>query len=210
MENKKQSLNYKIAVTGIMGALTVLLAFTPIGYIQVGFVAITLVHIPTVLATVAAGLVPGVACGAIFGVSSLIVAATSQAGLNPLFLNPAVSILPRVLFPIIVWGIYKLFDLIPHMPKTISASIGAALGTLAHTFLVMGSLFIIYAKRVMELLNMDITQINPCKAFWIVTSATIASNGIWEIIAATVLTAAVMGSIYAVNSKKSKISKMDK
>ena len=44
-----QSLNYKLALTGIFSALSIVLAVTPIGYINIGFIAITIMHVPVIL-----------------------------------------------------------------------------------------------------------------------------------------------------------------
>lgn len=199
----RQSINYKIAMTGIFGALSIILALTPIGYIQVGALAITIMHIPTILATLTAGLVPGLCTGLIFGVSSLIKAATSGNATNVFFVNPLVSVLPRMIFPIAVWGFFKLLNLIPHMIKTVSGGIAAAAGTLVHTLLVLGALVIFYGKELGlqkgELLN----------GFFAFVAATLASNGLWEIISATVLSVIVLGAIYGINSHKSKISKLE-
>ncbi|MBR3550144.1 MAG: ECF transporter S component, partial [Treponema sp.] len=96
MEKTNRSINYKIALTGVFGALSVVLSFTPLGYIQIGLLAITIMHIPVILAVILAGLVPGVSVGLIFGLSSLIRAA--QTG-SPFFINPLCSVLPRMIFP---------------------------------------------------------------------------------------------------------------
>lgn len=199
----RQSINYKIAMTGIFGALSIILALTPIGYIQVGALAITIMHIPTILATLIGGLVPGLFTGLIFGISSLVKAATSGNASNIFFVNPLVSVLPRVLFPIAVWGFFKLLNLIPRMPKTISGGIAAAAGTLVHTLLVLGALVIFYGK------DLGLKSGEMLNGFFAFVAATLATNGLWEIVSATVLSVIVLGAIYGINSHKSKISKLE-
>lgn len=199
----RQSLNYKIAMTGIFGALSIILALTPIGYIQIGALAITIMHIPTILATLTAGLVPGLFTGLIFGISSLVKAATSGNASNIFFVNPLVSVLPRVIFPIAVWGFFKLLNLIPRMPKTVSGGIAAAAGTLVHTLLVLGALVIFYGK------DLGLKSGEMLSGFFAFVAATLATNGLWEIVSATVLSVIVLGAIYGINSRKSKISKLE-
>ncbi len=199
----RQSVNYKIAMTGIFGALSIILAFTPIGYIQVGPLAITIMHIPTILATLTAGLIPGLCTGLVFGISSLIVAATSGTASNVFFVNPFVSVLPRILFPVAVWGIFKLFELIPHMPKTLSSGIAAAAGTTVHTILVLGALVIFYGKE------LGFAKGSMVKGFFVFLGGTLATNGVWEIASATVLTVLVTGAIYGIQAKKSKMSRLE-
>lgn len=199
----RQSLNYKIAMTGIFGALSIILALTPIGYIQIGALAITIMHIPTILATLTAGLVPGLFTGLIFGISSLVKAATSGNASNIFFVNPLVSVLPRVIFPIAVWGFFKLLNLIPRMPKTVSGGIAAAAGTLVHTLLVLGALVIFYGK------DLGLKSGEMLSGFFAFVAATLATNGLWEVVSASVLSVIVLGAIYGINSRKSKISKLE-
>ena len=147
MKNENNSMNYKIAMAGAFSALSIILSFTPLGYIQLGSaIQITLMHIPVILATLLAGLISGLATGFVFGVSSLVKNLMLGAAASPFFMNPLVSVLPRLLFPVAVWGIFTLLNFIPHMPKIISVAFSAALGTFIHTVLVMGAIFIFYGN----------------------------------------------------------------
>jgi len=213
MEKTNRSINYKIALTGVFGALSVVLSFTPLGYIQIGILAITIMHIPVILAVILAGLVPGISVGLIFGLSSLIRAA--QTG-SPFFINPACSVLPRMLFPVAVWAICKFFNNFPRFSKVISGSIAAAVGTLCHTLIVMAALYIFYAepllngmKGAMEQFGFSSDKLSTVGGYFAIIVCTLASNGIWEIIAATIIVATVLTSIYAVKNKKSKLSKLE-
>ncbi len=212
MEKSSLSLNYKIAITAVFGALSIILSFTPLGYIQLGgLIAITIMHIPVILAAILGGLWSGLGVSLVFGLSSLIRAVT--AGTSPFFLNPAVSILPRLLIPIFSWGIFTALDAIPHFPKTISGAISAAIGTLTNTVFVMGAIYIFYGKElvngmsaVLERLGFSL-DVQGLKGYFAILFCTLATNGIWEIIAAVVLCTAVLGSVFAVKNKKSKISR---
>lgn len=214
---QNSSLNYKIAMTGIFSALSILLSFTPLGYIQLGTaINITLMHIPVILVTVIAGLVPGIAVGLVFGLSSLIKTVMSGAAAGPFFLNPLVSVVPRMLFPVAVWAVFSLLNAIPRFPKIISASVAAAAGTFIHTVLVMGAIFLLYQdifmgmiRGAIEKLGFTSGSISGGKAFLAVIATTMITNGFLEILAAVILTAAVTGSIYAANSRKSKLSKLE-
>ncbi len=212
-----QSLNYKLAVTGVLGALSIVLALTPLGYIQLGgLIVITVMHIPAILSTLTAGLVPGIAVGTIFGLTSLIRAVMTGGGGNPFFMNPLVSVLPRMLFPIAVYYINKAFCLIPHFPKTVAASLSAAFGTLCHTMLVMLSIYIIYGEALMQGLSQtfqkfgfDMAGFNAVTGYFAMISVMELTNGLWEILGAVVIVTAVMGSMYAVSGRKSKLSKLE-
>lgn len=218
MGKVNQSVNFKIAMTGAFGALSVVLAFTPIGYITIPgtFISITIMHIPAILATLTAGLIPGMGVGLIFGLSSLIRTATQGGGTNPFFMNPLVSVLPRMLYPIFAWAIFKLLDMIPRMPKVISGAVAGAFGTFFHTVLVMTAIYALYGEMLLSGMaqtlakfGFEMVKLTPFKGWLAVLGCTFATNGIWEIIGAVVLTVAVMGSIYAVANKKSKLTKLD-
>ncbi|MBQ3981374.1 MAG: ECF transporter S component [Treponema sp.] len=213
MEKTNRSINYKIALTGVFGALSVVLSFTPLGYLQIGLLAITIMHIPVILAVILAGLVPGVSVGFIFGISSLIRAA--QTG-SPFFINPFCSVLPRMLFPVAVWAICKLLGNIPAISKVVSGSIAAAVGTLCHTVIVMAALYIFYTEQLLQGMKGALEQfgfsaegLSSVGGYFAILACTLATNGIWEIITATIIVATVLTSIYAVKSKKSKLSKME-
>ena len=218
MDTKKnlegaRSLNYKLAVTGIFGALSVILSLTPLGYIQIGLLAITVMHIPAILATLIAGLVPGMGTGLIFGLTSLIRAAVT--GSSPFFVTPLVSVLPRMCFPVFVWLIYKGLSCIK-CPKIIGGSIAAGLGTFIHTVLVMGAIYIIYLDqylpKVAEKLQargFDVASLKGFKLFAAIIGLTEATNGLWEIAGAVIITAATLSALYAVGKRKSKPSRIE-
>ena len=71
--NANRSLNKKLAIIGALGALTVLFGLLPvIGYIRLPWgLAITLLHIPTILGALIAGPIAGACIGLIFGLTSL-------------------------------------------------------------------------------------------------------------------------------------------
>ncbi len=215
MEKRNKELNYRLAMTGVLGALSIILSITPLGYISLGgFINITTMHIPAILAVLTAGLAPGICVGLIFGLSSLIRTTMMGGGAAPFFMNPLVSVLPRMLFPIAVWAVYKLLNLIPKMPKVISGAVASGIGTFMHTLLVMGAIYILYGQsllegmtNVLQNLGYDISSLSAIGGFIAIMIGTLATNGIWEIIAAIILTAAVQSSIYAATNKKSKLSK---
>lgn len=217
MKNENNSMNYKIAMAGVFSALSIILSFTPLGYIQLGSaIQITLMHIPVILATLLAGLVPGLATGFIFGVSSLVKNLMTGAAASPFFMNPLVSVLPRLLFPVAVWGIFTLLNFIPRMPKIISGAVAAALGTFIHTVLIMGAIFIFYGNiflplvlGAIEKIGISTENISGFKAFAAIIATTMLTNGFFEVICAVVLSCAVLGSVYAAGSRKSKISKFE-
>lgn len=210
---KTLSLNRKIALTGALSALVVVLGMPPmhLGMISIGaYASITIMHIPVLLAVMLMGmysagkkityanLFSGMIVGAVFGIFSLMLAAISPTGaLDPLFVNPLISVLPRILLAVVCWILWTLLNLIPHMPKVVSTIISAFLSTLGHTCLVIGSLYIFY--------NGKITEAMGGKAY-IAGLALMLPNALIEAVAAAVVCAAVMGTVIIATGKKSKLS----
>lgn len=145
-ENKNARMTRALVTSGILGALSVVLGATHIGLIPwFAGASLTVMHIPVILAAILEGPWAGMAVGAIFGVSSLIQAAVAPTGvLDPVFTNPLVSVLPRLLIGPIAWALYRLVagkNTVETGPRIAAASIvSAAAASLAHTALVLGLL----------------------------------------------------------------------
>ncbi len=138
----RQERNYKIALTGALGALTILFGFTRLGLIPwFSGASITILHVPVILATILGGFGVGEAVGFIFGLTSLVVSATSGTGLDVYFINPLVSVLPRLCIAPAVWLVYKGLNRIK-CPDMISSGVAAFIGTMVNSVLVLGALVI--------------------------------------------------------------------
>lgn len=203
MTSSKSDKNYKLALTGLFSALCILLSVTPLGYIKLGFINITILHIPVILAAILGGFGPAVVTGLIFGLTSCI--RSNMAG-TPFFGNPLCSILPRFLFAVSVWAIFAALSKIPLLKKkkAISGAITAAVGTFLHTFYVMTMVFILFSETLLG--GMKITE-GGLRGYFIMLGVMYGTNGIWEIIGATIITAAVLGAIFIAANGKSKLSR---
>ena len=132
--------------TAMMVALTMVLANTPLGLIRLPFLTATTLHIPVIIATLVLGLEAGVITGLVFGMNSLISNLTGASFFAPFFINPLVSVLPRMVFPVCVYGLAKLFGCLlgkydrHHAAAYVAAS---ALGTVLHTTMVMGMIYLL-------------------------------------------------------------------
>ena len=129
----------RMVITGMLGAVTALLTFTPIGMIMLPppLPAVTLVHIPVILAALAEGPWVGVPVGLIFGLCSLVRAwGSGMVGLTLFFRNPLVSVLPRIIIPITSWAAYLLWGKLFGQKKAadkLGAGVAAAVGALTNT-----------------------------------------------------------------------------
>lgn len=106
--SKSKSFNVrKMAVVGVLGALTAILGMTPIGLIPIGPTKATILHIPVIIGAIIEGPVVGAFVGLIFGLFSVYSAITAPTVLSFAFLNPLVSVLPRILIGITTYYVYK-------------------------------------------------------------------------------------------------------
>lgn len=102
--------NINLVLTAIFAAIILMLTLIPnLGFIRIGIVAITILHIPVLIAVFILPFFYSLFIGLTFGLASLI--AAFIFGTTPLdiaFQNPVVSVLPRILFVEIAYFIKKL------------------------------------------------------------------------------------------------------
>ena len=198
-QNEALSLNKRLTLTGALSALVIVLGITKLGLIPIGATAsITILHVPVILICMLAGLPEGLFVGAVFGILSLIQAALSPNGvLDPFFVNPLCSVLPRMLIAIVAWGIWSLLKLVPHMPKTVAAGITGFVTTVAHTLLVLGCLYILKGAAVREALG---------GMGYVALVAACGLNAVFEATAATIISVAVYVGLFIAGKKQSKLS----
>ena len=133
----------KIAFTGIIIGLIIVMSFTMLGFIPMASGAsITLVHIPVLIGAMVLGKKYGTVLGLIFGICSLILAFMNVATNAP-FTNPIVSILPRIAFGFLVCPLYNMFKkLIKN--DIASTAVTMCVATFIHTIIVLVPMYIIW------------------------------------------------------------------
>jgi uncharacterized membrane protein len=122
----------KMTIIGVLGAISIVLGLTPLGFIPIGPTRATIMHIPVIIGAIMEGPIVGGFIGLIFGLSSMFQAVTNPTPISFVFLNPLVSILPRVLIGIVTYYVYSGFKKIGRKKtiiflNIILASIGAYL-----------------------------------------------------------------------------------
>ncbi len=207
----------KLVITGALGALTVFLGITRLGFWPwFSGVSITVMHIPAIIGTVLEGPLVGSGIGAIFGLFSLL-----QAYINPtgpfdlVFQNPLVSVLPRIVFPLVTALIYNLLK---KHNKIFAVTVSAIIGSLVHTTLVLGAMYFAFQAGIAgtdELGNAvtitwDTLGVVGNSAVIAALSGAFLANGVPEAGAAglfsTLVAAAWMGIS---NKKKSRLSESE-
>lgn len=205
--NKKLSTVRRLVLCAAFSALVIVLTFTNLGFLTFSpVVSITILQIPVILAATVGGLPEGIFVGFIMGLMSLIKAAMHPGTvLDPLFVNPLNSILPRMLLGLVAWGIWRLLNFIPKMPGTVAAAITGFTATFAHTLMVYGCIFIFDGARMgdaLRTLNLD------GMGYLGVVGLGLPSE-LSEALASTIVCAAVYAGLFIANNRKSKLSKVE-
>ena len=131
----------KMAIIGVLAAISIMLSMTPLGFIPIGPTNATIMHIPVIIGAIVEGPLVGITVGFIFGATSLLKALTMPTITSFAFINPLVSILPRMLIGVIAYYVF------------VSGWITGVVGSLVNTVGVLGMIYILYGARYAEALG---------------------------------------------------------
>ena len=89
----------KLVILGLMTGILLLMAYTPLGYLNIGPLAITFNVIPVAIAAITLGPAGGAAIGAVFGMTSFLqcigVGGVSSMGVVLFGINPVLAFIQR-------------------------------------------------------------------------------------------------------------------
>lgn len=166
-------------------ALIVLMTFTPnFGYIQTGLFSITLIHIPVIIGAAILGPIGGLVLGLTWGITSYLYALSLGTIEAMIFLNPMVSIVPRIFVGLIVsYSALALKNI--KMSDWLRFALSAFIGTLSNTILVLSAIFV-FASAGLVSFNQAVSTIY---------TIVISTNGLLELFAAIFLVPTVIEAI---------------
>ena len=173
----------QIVVSGLMGAIAILLGVTRLGFIgpfpPLIMVSATILHVPAIIGGVMEGPVVGLIVGLIFGVFSLLQAPTEAPPVNLWFSNPLVSVLPRLFVGVTSAYVYLALR---KTNEIVALAVAGLVGTLTNTVLVIGMIVVLgYAPLG-------------------VLAPAVAPNAIAEIIVAMIIVVAVVAAWKGIES----------
>ncbi len=176
----------RIVITGAMGSISIILGITHLGFIPwFAGAALTVMHVPVIIGAVLEGPVVGLIIGFIFGIFSLIQAAVAPTGpADVWFVNPLVSVFPRLLIGPGAWLVYNA---VSKWNRYVAVAAAGIAGSLINTLVVLGML--------------GILGFLP----WAIIGSIIVANGFAEAGAAAVLSTAVVAAWLGIERKKRKI-----
>ena len=189
--NRRQSIQ-RITRLGILMGLIILRTFIPnIGYIQTGLFSITTIHIPVLIGAALMGPIGGLVLGLTWGLTSYFYALTLGTIEAMIFLNPMVSIVPRVLVGLIVSYTTLALDKV-NVKEVLKYGLVAGIGTLSNTVLVLSSIFIFASEGVLSF----------NQAFSTIITIIISTNGLLELFAAVIIVPAVVKAIRKISPQR--------
>lgn len=133
----------QLTVIGLLSALTVVLGVSGLGFIPIPPIYATILHIPTLIGALLEGPKIGMVIGFIFGSYSLVQNMVQPNIMSFVFLNPIISILPRMLIGPIAYYVYRY---LPIQRPVWRVMLALFVGTIVHTVMVMGLIYLIYAE----------------------------------------------------------------
>ncbi len=176
----------KIVVTGALGAVVVALSLTQLGYIPwISGASLSVLQVPVIIGAVIEGPVVGILVGAIFGATSMVQAVINPAKgpIDVFFVNPFISVLPRLLIGLLAWLAFRLFR---GRLRPAAAAAAGIVGSLTNTVFVLGALVLAGAI--------------PAS----VAGAVLVANGLVEAGVAAILTAAIVAAWGGVEGRRGK------
>ncbi|ANZ57413.1 ECF transporter S component [Fructilactobacillus lindneri] len=142
----RKSKAYRISILALFIAIIMVQNFVPLfGYIPVGPLSLTTIHITVIIAAVMLGPLDGGIVGGVWGLLSFIRAFTAPTSpVEPLiFTNPLISILPRILIGVVAGYVFIALTKTKIKP-VLSLVITAVVGSLTNALLVLGMIAIFY------------------------------------------------------------------
>lgn len=212
MKHKKMDTRY-MALLAMLCGVQLVMGMTGIGFLPLPVIKATTMHIPVILGGVLLGPGAGAALGAVFGLCS-IWANTTAPGLLSFAFSPFMTTegLPgvakslwialgcRILFGMIAGWAWKLFKKLLKQDY-LALPVTAAISTMIHTILVMGSIYFLLASQYAAAKNVAITAV-----FGLVMG-TVTASGIPEAIIAAILVTVIGKALLHLMARMKKTSR---
>lgn len=182
MKNRQRTL--RITQLGLLVALELILGLTPLAFIMIPPVSITLLHIPVIIGGILLGPTDGIILGGVMGITSMIKATTGATSpidiaFSPFLSgNPIASILValvgRILLGLSAALLYRLF-LKTKLAPSWCIALSAVLASIIHTVSVLGLLVLLFPQLGMGLIVVLLTILSLNGALEIIVAGVVAT-----------------------------------
>ncbi len=186
----------RLVLLGLLTAIMLVMSFTPLGYLNIGPLAITLNVVPLAIAGVTLGPVGGAIVGAVFGLTSFLqcigIGGTSAMGVICFEINPFFAFLqrflPRFLDGLLVGLLFQLMS--KYMKSGFACAAAGFLAAFLNTVLFMTALILLYGNT--EYLQEKIAGQNLI----VFVCSFVGINAVFEMIASTLLVGAIGEALF--------------
>ncbi len=188
---KKRFQPRELTLLGLLTALLLMMAFTPLGYLNIGPLAITLNMIPVAIAAAALGPTGGAIVGAVFGMTSFLqclgIGGSSVMGVILFEIDPFLAFVQRFL-PRLVTGwlagwIY--LGIKKGLNGTVAGFVTGFGAAFLNTALFMGALVLLFGN------TEYVRQLMGGKNVIVFICTFVGINAVFEMLASTLITGAV-------------------
>lgn len=207
MEKKKTNVRL-LAQMGLLTGLMLVMSFTPLGYIPLGFMNATTMHIPVILGACLFGPKMGAVLGGLFGITSVIRATLTPTltsfvftpfySLSPQFhgswMSLIVAIVPRILIGVVAGLVFQGIAKIVRQDAAAFVVAGFA-GSITNTIGVMGLIYLLFGEQYAAAAGQSFEVLLG------VILGVVGTQGVPEAIIAAVLVCAVGKALLAVNKR---------
>ena len=141
----------RMVILSLLGAILLVLSWTPLGYLNIGPLAITLNMVPVAIGAVALGPSAGAALGLVFGITSALqcvgIGGTSAMGVILFGIDPVLAVLQRLIPRILAGWIAGWFGrLIRRWKPGLSGYMTGFVAALLNTLLFMTALVLMFSS----------------------------------------------------------------
>ena len=190
--NKSKLSIRQMSVMALFLAIEIIMCFTPIGYLRVNALSITLMHVPVIILASTMGPAAGAFLGFVFGLTSIINATMAPGitsfvfspfitvgGISGNFFSLVIALLPRILLGVIAGYVFRFCKKFSKNTP-VAAGIAAAVATVCHTIMVLGLIILLFGPQYAKALHISQAALNA------VMAGVIGTNMIPEVIVAVV------------------------
>lgn len=202
--NNRNEKTLGLVQVALFTAIIFVLAMVPgLGYIPIGVIRATTIHIPVIIGSLILGPKKGAILGGMFGLTSLInntinptvtsfvfspVLAMEMGGIKSAIMSFIICFIPRILIGIVPYYVYAgIRKLMKKGNASMITALGVAgvAGSMTNTLLVMNFIYLLFGKQY------ALAKEIPYKALYGTILGIIGMNGVPEAIVAAVLVTAI-------------------
>ena len=192
----------RLVLLSMFIGIEVVLTVTPLGFVPIGPINATTLHIPVSIISILLGVKEGAILGVIFGIFSILTSTFrptafsfcfspfySIGEIHGNFSSILIAMIPRICIGLGSGYLYKFLN--KKISESFAITISAAAGSLINTILVMSGIWLFFGREYAA------TAGFAYETFLNVIKATIFTNGIIEAILAALISIAVIKALKA-------------